>query len=407
MSLTDIQIRNARPSEKPQKLTDGDGLYLEVKPTGAKLWRYRYRIEGKENTYALGVYPEIGLRQAREELREARKLVKQSIHPAHHRKDEKRRRAAENKNTFEAVAKEWIEQNKKNWSGTYLRQVERTLNADVYKKIGTLPAKNVTPAHLLDILKKVEKRAPTVAILLRQWFSGIFRYAVSTLRAEYDPAASLKGAITRPRVQHHKPLSPNEIPKFLKALDSYGGYRTTVIALRLLLYLFTRPVELRAAEWSEFDLESGEPQWRIPARRMKMRETHIVPLSSQAVGLLKELNELTGGQKLLFPNYRRPRTYMTATTLNRALERMGYGGRFSSHGFRATASTILNELGYRSELIERQLAHAERNKSRASYNQAQYLADRREMMQAWADYLDGLATGAEVVPMNASRNKSA
>ena len=231
--------------------------------------------------------------------------------------------------------------------------------------------------------------------MLRQWFSGIYRYAVSTLRADYDPASSLKGALTRPKVQHHKPLESDEIPVLLEKLNTYGGYGPTVIAMKLLLYLFVRPGELRTAEWSEFNMDKGE--WRIPAERMKMREIHIVPLPKQAVQLLNELHTFTGGRAYLFPNLRRPNSCMTGTTLNRVLERMGYGGRFSAHGFRATASTILNELGYRSDIIERQLAHAERNKSRASYNQAQYMAERRLMMQNWADYIDNLKQGPKVI----------
>jgi len=223
--------------------------------------------------------------------------------------------------------------------------------------------------------------------------SAIFRYAAATLRADADPAAALKGAIHRTKVKHCKPLSRDQIASFISALDTYGGYRTTVIALRLALLFFVRTVELRAAEWVEFDLDHAE--WRIPAERMKMREPHIVPLSQQAVELLRELHTLTGGQRWLFPNYRRPKTCMTATTLNRALERMGFNGKdsigFSAHGFRATASTILNETGYRPEVIERQLAHKERNNVRASYNQAEYLKERRAMMQQWADMVDDMA----------------
>lgn len=395
MPLSETQIRNKKASQKSIKLNDGQGLYIEIKPTGSKLWRYRYRIDGKENLFAIGSYPDISLADARVERTSARKLVKAGIHPAHNRKQEKRRQAAEDKNTFEAVAREWVDQNKSNWSGSYHRQVTRAMESYVYPKIGISPVKKVLPADLLDILKAVEKRAPTVAILLRQWFSGVFRYAVSTLRADYDAAASLKGAITRPKVQHHKPLSPDDIPKFIKALDEYGGYRPTVIALKLLLYLFTRPGELRPAEWTEFNLNKAE--WRVPAERMKMGDLHIVPLPVQAVELLEELKTITGGRTYLFPNYRRPVTYMTATTLNRALERMGYAGRFSSHGFRATASTILNEMGYRPDIIERQLAHAERNKTRASYNQAQYMPERRQMMQDWANHIDSLGKETNVI----------
>jgi len=401
--LTDTRIRTAKPATKPYKLTDSAGLHVEVRPSGAKLWRYRYRIAGKENLFALGEYPALGLADARTERDKARKLVKQGIHPAHNRHALLVAQTTENTNTFEAVAVEWVERNKAKWTPYYLKQVERFLEVDVYPYVGKLPIRAVSAAHLLEILKRVEKRAPTVALLLRQWCSAIFRYAVSTLRADGDPSVALKGAITRPKVEHHKPLSRTDIPVFLDALGSYGGHRATVIALRLLLLLFVRTIELRGAAWSEFDLDAAE--WRIPAERMKMRDPHIVPLPLQAVELLRKLYQLTGGRPLLFPNNRRPKTYMTATTLNRALERMGYAGRFSSHGFRATASTILNEMGYRVDVIERQLAHKERNTSRASYNRAEYLAERREMMQAWAQYLDTLASeeAEKVVPLRKSR----
>jgi integrase len=408
MPLTDAKIRNTQPGDKPIKLADSGGLYLEVRPTGAKLWRYRYRIAGKENLFAIGEYStdrrsgHISLDDARGEREKARALVKQGIHPAHHRQAARLAIHAENANTFEAVAREWIVWKKPRWSAYSLRQVERFLSTDVFPYIGALPIRNVTAAHLLQIVRRVEGRgAESVALLLRQWTSAIFRYAAATLRADYDPAAALKGAIERPKIRHHKPLSPDQIAAFVKALDAYGGYRTTVIALRLMLLTFVRTVELRAAHWAEIDLDGAE--WRIPAERMKMRELHIVPLSGQAVELLRELHTYTGGRGLLFPNYRNPKACMTATTLNRALERMGFNGKdsigFSAHGFRATASSILNELGVRPDVIERQLAHAERNKSRASYNQAEYLPERQAMMQRWADLIDEMAKGGKVTPI--------
>lgn len=268
------------------------------------------------------------------------------------------------------------------------------MRADVYPHVGVLPIHSVTAAHILEIVRRVEGRgAVTVALLVRQWCSAIFRYAVSTLRAESDPAAALRGAVSRAKVKHSKPLMRREIGLFLAELEKFGGYRTTCIALRLALLTFVRTIELRAAEWPEIDFDRAK--WRIPASRMKMVDPHIVPLSRQSLALFRELNHLTRNQRWLFPNYRRPETCMTATTLNRAVERIGFNGRegvgFSAHGFRATASTILNESGYRSDLIERQLAHQERNAVRASYNQAEYLSDRREMMQFWADLVDQLA----------------
>ena len=412
MSLTDGQIRNAKPGDKPIKLTDGGGLYLEVRPTGAKLWRYRYRIAGKENVFAVGKYVQapsgetkeqnqsrcnagmLTLAEARARREECRALVKQGMHPAHYRQVARMEQSVRNANTFEAVAMEWIVKKKPGWTPYYLRQVERFLEADVFPYVGNLPIRNVTAAHLLEIVRRVEGRgAETVALQVRQWASAIFRYAVATLRADVDPAAALRGAIHRPKVVHSKPMTRDQVADFVNALEGYAGYRTTVIALHLMLLTFVRTVELRGALWAEIDLDRAE--WRIPAERMKMREPHIVPLSRQGVELLRELHTHTGGRGMLFPNYRNPKTCMTATTLNRALERMGFNGKgsigFSAHGFRATASTILNEIGFRPDVIERQLAHAERNKVRASYNQAQYLEERRAMMQQWADLIDEMA----------------
>lgn len=423
MSLTDAKIRNTKAGDKPVKLADGQGLYLEIRPTGAKLWRYRYRIADKENLFALGEYAQpasgeteaeahlrhqtdrLTLAEARTKRAECRALVVQGIHPAHHRQAKRLTLQADNANTFEAVAREWIDRKRPAWTNVYLRQVESFLQADVFPHIGKLPLRTVTAAHLLEIIRRVEGRgAETVALLIRQWCSAIFRYAVATLRADSDPAAALKGAIHRPKTEHNTPLTRPQVTQFLTTLESFGGYRTTVIALRLMLLTAVRTVELRGARWEELDLDAAE--WRIPASRMKMRQPHIVPLSRQAVTLLRELRTYTGGRSFLFPNYRTPNQCMTATTLNRALERMGLNGKdsigFSAHGFRGTFSTLLHELGYRPDVIERQLAHAERNSVRAAYNQAEYLEDRRTMMQAWADLCDSLAhKDGKVIPLRA------
>lgn len=397
MALTDTRIRTAKPSKKPYKLTDSAGLHILIKPNGAKLWRYRYRIAGKENLFAIGDYPSTTLADARGERDRARKLVKQGVHPSHNRLALKAAQITANANSFQVIAQEWIEANKVNWSTTYLDQVESILDADVYPYVGKLPIKSISAADLLQVVKRVEKRAPTVALLIRQWCSAIFRYAVSTLRADGDPTVALKGSLTRQKVRHHPPLEAREIPNFIKTVEESGAYRVTKIALRLLLLMFPRPVELRKADWSEFNLSHAD--WRIPAERMKMDEPHIVPLSRQAIELIKELKTLTGGQRLLFPNLRRPKACMTMTTLNAALARMGYRNKFSSHGFRATASTQLNEMGYREDVIERQLAHKPRNQVRASYNHAQYMPERRKMMQDWADYIDSICAGADVTPI--------
>ena len=320
--------------------TDGRGLYLEVRPTGSKLWRYRYRISGKENVFAAGEYvqaPEgetkeqtlarcnagmLTLAEARAKRNEWRALVKQGIHPAHSRRAGRLEQCARNANTFEAVAREWMAQKSTVCTPYYTRQIEQFLEADVFPHVGALPIRNVTAALLLEILRRIEARgAQAVALMVRQWISAVFRYAVATLRADIDPATALKGAIHRPGPSTPSPFLGRD--RGLRAgPQSYGGYRTTVIALRLMLLTFVRTKELRTAPWSEINLDRAE--WRIAAHRMKMRAPHIVPLSRQAGYYLRELHAYTGGRAYLFPNYRDAETCMTATTLNRALERMGF-----------------------------------------------------------------------------------
>lgn len=390
MPLTDVKIRQSKATDKVLKLTDGNGLYLEVKPNGSKLWRYRYKIAGKENLFAVGEYPAVSLQDARKARDDARELVKQGIHPSHARQSTLANQLAKNANTFESVTREWLGKKVGKWSPGYHKQATSCLEQNAFPKIGRLPIRNVTAAHLLEILQNMEKRgAETYALQLRQWCSAIFRHAVVTLRADADPAAALKGAIHRPQVNHSKAMSADTICDFKAKLDEYGGNRTTVLAMRLMLYTFVRTVELRKASWVEFDLDGAE--WKIPAERMKMRRLHVVPLSRQAVELLKELHKITGAGTWLFPNFRRLDDVMSATTINRALEHMGYAsGLWTGHDFRATASTQLHEIGYRPEVIERQLAHVEENKTRAAYNHAEYLGERREMMEAWADWIDGI-----------------
>lgn len=391
--LNDAHARNAKPKEQPYKLTDGHGLFLLVMPNGTKAWRYRYELGGKENLFAIGNYPDLSLRQAREHREQARALVKRGIHPSHQRRADRLTGSIAAANTFEAVAREWIDQQRNGWTPYYLKQVETMLSGDVFPHLGKLPIKEVQASQLLAILKRVAARgAPNVAILIRQWCSAIFRYAVATLRADNDASAALKGAISRPKVQHKKPLGQKDFAKFLARTSAVGATSQVRIALRLLLLTFVRPGELRCATWQEFNLEAAE--WRIPAERMKMREPHIVPLSTQAVSLLDELRAASNGNSLLFPNNRDSRRPISPTTLNRALERMGYAGKFSAHGFRATASTMLNERGYQPDVIERQLAHRERNMVRASYNHATYLPERRRMMQEWADFIEAQRDGA-------------
>lgn len=400
MALTDLKIRRSKPDAKAYKIADSGGLYIEIKPTGSKLWRYRYRIAGKENVYALGDYPDVSLSDARTARDQARVLVKQGIHPSHVRQAEKLSNIADGANTFQHIAEEYAEQKARKWSEKYAGQFKRAMTANVYPYIGKLPIKQVTSAHLLEILRRMDKSgAPTYAIMVRQWCSSVFRYAASTMRADTDPAAALKGAITRPDIDHARALSPEEIKDYLERLGKFGGNRTTSIALELLLLTFVRTAEIRQAEWKEVDLKGG--QWQIPGSKMKKKRVHVVPLSVQAVGLLKELQYITGNGRWLFPNTRRPHDVMSATTVNRALEYLGYPtGQVTGHDFRATASTRLYEMGYPEAHIEIQMAHAKKNKTAAAYNHAQYLPERIRMMQDWSDYVYSLKEGSgKVVPI--------
>lgn len=392
-SLNDTRIRAAKPADKPYTLQDGSGLYLEVRPSGAKVWRYRFWLTSeKDGRYTIGEYPSVSLSDARRERERAREMVKQGVNPTFEKQTDKLRQATVRAETFEAVAREWIGKMKARWTPYYLTQVERGMAGDIFPCIGRLPMKTITAAHVLEILRRAERRgAEAVAINLRQWCSAVFRYAVATLRADFDPAAALRGAVMRPQIEHAKPMTRDQIGDFLIRLGEFGGNRTTAIALRLVLLCFVRTVEIRKAEWSEIDVERAE--WKIPAEKMKMRRPHIVPLPRQAVTALKELKGITGAGRWLFPNNRRPADVMSATTLNRALEYMGYDtGTVTAHDFRATASTRLHEMGFRPDVIERQLAHVERNKTKAAYNHAEYLSERREMMQAWANWIDQIET---------------
>lgn len=422
-ALTDAAIRNAKAKDKPYKLPAGHGMYLEVRPSGAKLWRYRYRIGGKENLFAMGEYsdrpdgekaPEAARRhgagkftlaEAQMERVRCRDLVKQGIHPVHEKRAAKASRQSHNANTFEVLAKEWIEANRLHWTDKYTKQIERTFKEHVYPVLGSRPIRSVSSADLLTLVKRIAQKAPTIALLAKQWCGAVFRFAIVHLRAELDPTIPIKGAIKRPVVKNKTPLALEQIPAFVAALKAYGGSREVAIALHLLLYIWPRPSELRKAQWAELDLDDG--LWRVPAERMKMREPHLVPLPTQAVGLLQELRGLTGGSKFLFPNRRSPKRPMVPASLNTALDNMGYAGKLSPHAFRATASTALNEAGFHPDLIERQLAHAERNQSRASYNRAEYLAERRDMLQQWADMIDAQKEGARVVPIRRPPKRAA
>lgn len=383
--LTDVRLRQAKPDPgRVLKLADGHGLYLEIRPSGARIWRYRYRLDGRENLYTIGPYPQVSLAAARAALAQARDWVRAGQHPTAARAAAQ---AAARAETFGAVTQEWLDKHRPRWSATYRRQVERTLAADALPVLAARPMRSITAADLLAILQAVERRgAQAVAVNLRQWFSSIWRYAVATLRADHDPAAALRGAIVRLPVRHAEALREAALRHLLARLRHYGGLRSTALALELLLLTAVRGIELRRAAWTEIDWRGA--LWRIPAAHMKMRRPHWVPLSTQALARLRELQAITGAGPRLLPNTRQPAALMSATTLNRALAYLGLP--HSAHDFRATVSTHLHEQGWRSDWIERQLAHVETSRTRAAYNHAEYLDERRRMLQAWADWLDTL-----------------
>ena len=394
MSLTDTRIRQAKPKDKPYKLSDGGGLHLEVRPTGAKLWRLRYRLAHKENVFAIGRYPEVDLKGARSERDKAKQTIREGVHPAHKRKLDRIRQTNDHANTFRAVADEWLDRNAEGWTAKTYKQRQTALENDVFPFIGSLPVRQVTPAHVLDIVQRVEKRAPTMAVIVNQSIGAICRYAIVTLRADFDPTAPIRGSLKPLQTQHSKPLGISELPAFLRAVDNYPGHFGNKTALRIMLLTLVRTVELIEARWEEFDLEQG--LWTVPAERMKSRLMHRVPLSHQAIDLLHKLHGVSGHREFLFPNRSDPRRPASQGVLWKAVVSLGYQGKFSPHGIRATGSTMLNEMGFRADVIERQLAHSERNKVRASYNQADYLEERRQMMQTWADFIDAQAAGGNV-----------
>jgi integrase len=387
VKLTDTAIRNARPGDRPRKLFDGDGLYLYLSTTGHRAWRFKYYIEGREKHLQFGRYPEISLKAARERRLEARRALETGNDPGVILQAERAARSA----TFESLAMEWLGvQRNKLTLKTYENKRDRFV-AFVFPYLGKRPIDSIKPLDVLEVLKRIEERGRyETAHRVRSECGNVFRYAVVTGRAERDPTVDLRGAIAAV-VRRNRPaiVDPIRIGELMRAIAGYRGDVSTEFALKLLPLTFVRPGELRLAEWSEFNLKAAE--WRIPAQRMKMRELHVVPLSNQALALLKDLHVLTGSGRLVFPSIRSKDRPISDNTLNAALRRLGFtGDEMVAHGFRSMASTCLNEQGWHPDLIELQLAHAERNETRGAYNRAQRLPERRKMMQAWADYLDGL-----------------
>jgi len=403
MTVSDAKVKAAKvPAGKKQmKLSDGEGLYLLVKP-GGKYWRLDYRFGGKRKTMALGVYPSVSLKEARTKREAAKKLLEQNIDPSQAKQQDRREKRTQQRSiTFEGVAGEWMQKNKVKWVPAYSVRIQRWLANDINPWLGSLPIDEIKAADVLAVLRKAESRGTiTTAHKLRSIIGQVFRYAVATARISGDPSRDLRGALTPKVVKHRATITdPKAIGALLRAIYAFEGTFVVQCAMKITPYVFVRPGELRHAEWSEIDLDKAE--WRIPAEKMKMKSMHIVPLASQVVAILRELQPLTGGGRYVFPSIRGGGRPMSENTVNATLRRIGYAKEeICAHGFRGMASTMLHEQGWPSDVIERQLAHQEGNDVKRAYNHAQHLPERKKMMQHWADYLDGLREGADVIPIN-------
>lgn len=388
--LTDTACRKAKPTEKPYKLADGGGMYLLVEPNDRKYWRLKYRHDGKEKLLSFGVYPEVSLAEARQARETARRLLRDGTDPALARQQARRVRSSNAANTFEKVAREWHAVNLAKWTPDYGHNILHRLIQDVFPVIGHRPIADLEAPEMLEMLRKIENRgALEIARRIGQTCGQIFRYAIATGRATRNPMPDLKDALKPVVKGHFAALEIDELPEFIRALDRNDArlYPLTRLAIRLLMLTFVRTSELIEAPWSEFDLDGA--MWKIPAARMKMGRDHYVPLSRQAVAVLRELKTYSGNGELVFPNQAHPGKPMSNNTILFALGRLGYKGRMTGHGFRALAMTAIKEkLGYRHEVVDRQLAHAPKNRIDAAYDRAKFLGDRVVMMQDWADYLD-------------------
>ena len=397
--LTDTAIKNLKPGTTPIKKSDGGGLFLQVNPNGSRLWRLGYRFGGKQKLLSMGIYPDVSLKQARERRDEARRLLAEGIDPSVHRQTVKAMDASRTANSFEAVVREWFAKFSTAWNAQHQFDVMSRFEHDIFPWLGAKPVDEVSAADLLACLRRIEERGSTyTAHLTRRDCARAFKYAQATGRATRDPTIDLVGALAPRQIKHHAAITdPAELGALLRSIDSYQGTFIVRCALKLLPLVFLRGGELRKMEWKEIDLEAGEA--RIPAGRMKMKLALFVPLSTQAVTILRELHPVTGGGRFVFPSVGTVAAPMSENTILSALRRMGYtGDEMTPHGFRSTASTLLNELGWHRDAIERQLAHAEQDAIRGAYNRAEHLPERRRMMQAWADYLDQLA-GENVLPL--------
>lgn len=396
MPLSDTAIRSAKPQEKTYLLTDGEGMYLEVTPSGGKWWRFKYRFDGKQKRLSLGTYPDTGLKEAREKRQEARRLLATGVDPAENRKARKASTEEDCGNSFEVVAREWFARQRSGWVDSHADKILSRLERDLFPWLGKRPIGSITAPDILSALRRIEERgAIETAHRALQNCGQIFRYAVVTGRAERDPTPALRGALPPVKDTHYPAMTePRKIGDLLRAMDDYEGTLVTRCALRLAPLVFVRPGELRKAEWSEIDLDAA--QWNIPAARMKMRVPHLVPLSTQAVTILREVHALTKDGRYVFPSARGGDRPMSDNAILAALRRMGIAKEeMTGHGFRAMARTVLDEvLHIRPDFIEHQLAHSVRDPNGRAYNRTAHLAERTKMMQMWADYLDGLKSGA-------------
>lgn len=399
--LTAVECKNATSNGAGiRKIHDGDGLYLWVYLDGRKYWRMRYWQAGKEKSLSIGVYPGVTLGDARKKREELRKQLQSDLDPSAERKATNLRKQLSAENSFEAVALEWYNKQLHTWVQHHADDVRRRLKKDAFPTIGQRPISEIEAPELLLMIRKIEARgAYDLSHRVLQVCGQVFRYGIATGRCKRDLSTDLRGALTPHVKKHQSAVKPKELPDLLRAIAGYGeqGEKQTVLALQLLALTFVRTNELIGAEWPEFNLETG--LWIIPASRMKMKIEHVVPLSRQAISILEELRLIGGGSCFVFPGRNRDKPISNNTMLF-ALYRLGYKGKMTGHGFRAVASTSLNEMGFRADVIERQLAHCELDEVQGAYNRAEYLPERKTMMQEWADYLDKLKAGAEVIPLH-------
>lgn len=391
MPLTDTAIRAIKPTSKTAKYFDGGGLYLEVAPSGGKWWRLKYRFQGKEKRISLGTYPTIGLKEARERREDTKKILANGIDPSAQRQAIKASITSIDQDSFEVVTREWFDKHVVNLAPSYSKKVRSLFERQIFPVLGAKPIAEVEPTDVLNAARHVEQTgAIETAHRLIQICGQVFRYAIATGRTKYDVSTGLHAALPKVNVKHMATLTDKKrIGQLLRAIDAYGGFFPVRCALKLAPLLFVRPGELQKAEWAEFDLPAAE--WRLPASKMKMRQRHIVPLPRQALSVLAELQAYTGNGQFLFPSIRTTTKPIALESMLVAIRSMGFTqDEMTMHGFRGMASTLLNEMGYNRDWIERQLAHGERDHVRAAYNYAEHLPERRRMMQEWADYLDGL-----------------